>query len=160
MQNITNVTNEAGQATAELSLAGDFRNQSITVTAEADGQVGDVLITTEGSKVSVAGPTALVSGDTAELEITLTGGNEQPIVNEVLSIRSTAGNTILPATAVTDANGKVTITVSSESGTDRIIVAALDSTVSAAHDLQVAADVLTVDAVSYTHLTLPTTPYV
>ena len=156
LQNISGTTNEAGQATAELSLAGDFRNQDITVTAEADGQVGDVLIMAEGSKVSVAGPTALVSGDTAELEITLVGGNEQPIVNEVLSIESIAGNTIQPSTAVTDANGKVNITVSSESGTDRIIVAALDSTVTAAHELQVAADVLTVNAGSFDSLPVST----
>ena len=156
LQNITGVTNEAGQATAELSLAGDFRNQTITVTAEADGEVGDVLIATEGSKVTVAGPTALVSGDTAELEITLIAGNDQPIVNEVLSVSSSAGNTIQPATAVTDANGKATITVSSENGTDRIVIAALGSTVAAVHDLQVAADVLTVDAGSFDDLPVST----
>ena len=156
LQNITGITNEAGQATAELSLAGDFRNQSITVTAEADGQSGEVLIVTEGSKVSVAGPTALVSGDTAELEITLIGGNEQPIVNQVLSIQSTAGNTIQPGTAVTDASGKATITVSSESGSDSIIIAALENTVTTTHDLQVAADVLTVSAGSFDDLPVST----
>ena len=156
LQNISGATNEAGQATAELSLAGDFRNQDITVTAEADGQSGDVLIIAEGSKVSVAGPTALVSGDTAELEITLTGGNDQPIVNEVLAIQSSAGNTIQPSTAVTDASGKASITVSSESGTDTIFIAALGSTVSASHDLQVAADVLTVDAGSFDDLPVST----
>ncbi len=144
LQNISSVTNEAGQATAELSLAGDFRNQDITVSASVDGETGEVLLTTLGSRISVAGPTALVSGDIAELEVSLTGGNDQPIANEVLSIRSTAGNTIQPTTAVTNSDGKVNITVSSENGNDKIIVAALDSTVVASHDLQVAADVLAV----------------
>lgn len=144
LQNIAGVTNEAGQAIAELSLAGDYRNQDITVTATVDDQSGDVVVSTVGSKISVAGPTALVSGDTADLEITLVGGNDQPIANENVSVRSSAGNTIQPATAVTDANGKVTITVSSENGSDTITVAALGNTVVTTHDLQVAADVLTV----------------
>ncbi len=156
LQNISGVSNEAGQATAELSLAGDFRNQEITVTAEADDQSGEVQIIAEGSKVSVAGPTALVSGDIAELEITLVGGNDQPIVNEVLSIESNAGNMIQPSTAVTDASGKAIITVSSESGTDVISIAALGSTVSTAHNLQVAADVLTVDAGAFDDLPVST----
>jgi len=156
LQNIAGVTNEAGQATAELSLAGDYRNQSITVTAEVDNQSGEVLISTEGSKISVAGPTALVSGDTAELEITLVGGNDQPIANEVLAVRSVADNTIQPSTAVTDSNGKVTITVGSENGTDRVFVAALDSTVAASHDLQVAADVLTVQPGDFENLAVST----
>ncbi len=152
LQNISSVTNEAGQATAELSLAGDFRNQNIVVTAVLDDQSGEVLITTEGSKISVAGPTALVSGDVAELEITLVGGNEQPIPNEVLSITSSVGNAISPETAVTDANGKATITVSSVMGTDVVNVSALDSTVVAQHSLQVAADVLTVVPGSYNNM--------
>ena len=151
LQNISGVTNEAGQATAELSLAGDFRNQEITVTAQVNNQSGEVGLQAEGSKLSVAGPTALVSGDVAELELSLTGGNDQPIANEVLSIRSTAGNNIQPLNAVTDSNGKAQITVSSESGDDNIVIAALDSTVLATHTINVAADVLTV---------LPeTTPY-
>ena len=74
LQNISSVTTAAGQATVELSLAGDFRNQDIVVTATVDEQEGSVLLTTSGSTISIAGPTALVSGDTAELEITLTGG--------------------------------------------------------------------------------------
>ena len=154
LQNISSVTNEAGQATAELSLAGDFRNQDIVVTAVLDDQSGEVLITTEGSRIGVAGPTALVSGDFAQLEITLAGGNDQPIPNEVLSISSTAGNTIQPETAVTDANGKATIIVGSEMGSDIIIISALDSTVVAEHELQVAADVLTVVPGSYDDLTV------
>lgn len=147
--NISEETNEAGQATAELSLEGDYRNQDIVVTAVLDDQSGEVLISTEGSKVSVAGPTALVSGDTADLEITLTGGDEQPIPNEIISITSTVGNSILPATAITDSDGKVIITVGSESGSDTILVEALDSTVAAEHALEVAADILNVVPGSY-----------
>ena len=144
LQNISAVTSAAGQATAELSLAGDFRNQDIVVTATVDEQEGSVLLTTSGSALSVAGPTALVSGNSAELEITLTGGNDQPISNEVISIVSSAGNTLSQDTVTTDASGKAIIVVGSTAGDDEITVAALDSTVVKTHAIKVAADILSV----------------
>lgn len=144
LQNISGITNEAGQAVAELNLAGDFRNQNIIVNAVVDDQSSQVLVTAQGTDITIAGPTALVSGDTAELAITLVSGDGQPVSNEQLSIRSTAGNTIQPQTATTDSDGNATVIVDSRSGTDRIIVSALDGTVAAEHNLQVAADILAV----------------
>lgn len=144
LQNISAVTNDAGQATAELSLAGDYRNQNITVTAKVDDEEGSVLLSTSGSTISIAGPTALVNGNTAQLEITLTGGNDQAIANELVSISSLAGNTLSTNTATTDAAGKVVVSVDSDMGTDQITVSALDDTVTKTHDINVAADILTV----------------
>lgn len=144
LQNITSVTNEAGQANAELSLAGDYRNQDIIVSAQVDDQTGTVLVTTSGSSLSVSGPTALVSGNTAELEITLSSGNGQPIANEVISLESSAGNTLSAETVTTDSSGKATVTVGSTAGNDSITVSALGSTVTRIHDIQVAADILSV----------------
>jgi len=146
LQNISAVTNEAGQATAELSLAGDYRNQAITVVATVDEEEGDVLITTSGSALSVAGPTALVNGNTAELEITLTGGNDQPISNEQISITSSAGNTLSIGSTNTDASGKALVVVGSEAGDDVISVSALQGTVTSSHSIKVAADTLNVVA--------------
>ncbi len=144
LQNISSVTNEAGQANAELSLAGDYRNQDITVSAQVDDQVGTVLVITSGSSLAVSGPTALVSGNTAELEITLTGGNDQPIANEVISVTSLAGNTLSADTVTTDAAGKASVVVGSTAGNDTITVEALGTTVVETHTLQVAADILSV----------------
>lgn len=144
LQNITSVTSAAGQATAELSLAGDFRNQSITVTARVDDEEGSVLLTTSGTSLSIAGPTALVSGNTAELELTLTGGNGQPISNEIVSIASSAGNELSSETITTDAAGKALVTVGSTAGSDLITVSALNSTVEEQHTINVAADILSV----------------
>lgn len=144
LQNISSVTSAAGQATAELSLAGDFRNQNITVTAKVDDQEGSVLLTTSGSALSIAGPTALVSGTTAELELTLTGGNDQPISNEIVSISSSAGNILSNETVTTDAAGKALVTVGSAAGDDVITVSALNSTVTKQHSINVAEDILSV----------------
>jgi hypothetical protein len=148
LQNISSTTNEAGQATAELSLAGDYRNQEITVEAKVDDQVGSVKVTTSGSAISIAGPTALVLGNTAELEITLSGGNDQPIANEPIEILSSAGNTISNASPTTNASGKVLVTVGSLAGDDVITVNALDTTVSSTHVINVAEDILEVQAVT------------
>jgi len=148
LQNISSITNEAGQATAELSLAGDYRNQEITVQAIVDDQIGSVNVTTSGSAISIAGPTALVTGNTAELEIALSGGNDQPIANEPIEILSDAGNTISDASPTTNASGKALVTVGSLAGDDVITINALDSTVSATHIINVAEDILAVETVS------------
>ncbi|OED43018.1 hypothetical protein AB833_04780 [Chromatiales bacterium (ex Bugula neritina AB1)] len=144
LQNISAVTNDAGQATAELSLAGDYRNQEITVTVRVDEEEGNVLLTTSGSSLSVAGATALVSGMTADLEITLRGGNDQPIANELISISSLAGNTTSLGTTKTDSSGKAIVTIGSTAGDDVITVSALNGTVEVSHAINVADDLLTV----------------
>jgi len=148
LQNISSITNEAGQATAELSLAGDFRNQEITVEAIVDDQTGSVKVSTSGSALSIAGPTALVTGNTAELEITLSGGNDQPIANEPVEILSSAGNIVSNSSATTNASGKVLINVGSLAGDDVITVNALDSTVTATHIINVAEDILEVQTIA------------
>jgi len=144
LQNISSITNEAGQADAELSLAGDYRNQEITVTAQVEEETGSVLVSTSGSSLSVSGPTALVSGNTADLEVTLTSGNGQPIANELVAISSDAGNTLSDEILTTDAAGKANVTVGSTAGNDTITVSALGSTVTKTHAIQVAADILSV----------------
>ncbi len=145
LQNIVSSTSAAGQATAELNLAGDYRNQVITVTADSGGQIGSVQIGASGSNVSVAGPTALVGGNTADLTITLTSGNGQPISNHVLQVSSQAGNAISPSTVVTDSSGKAVITVGSTEGDDTIVVSALEGTATFEHGINVADDILTVN---------------
>ena len=147
------------RATAELSLAGDFRNQNIIVSASVEDETGEVQISASGSSLAVAGPTALVSGDIAELEITLTGGNDQPIANELVSIRSEAGNQVQPSAPVTDADGKVTIAITSNNGSDNITIAALGSTVAVSHPLQVAADVLSVVPQNIDYQSLPVSQF-
>lgn len=148
LQNISSITNEAGQATAELSLAGDYRNQEITVEAVVEDQRGSVKVSTSGSAISIAGPTALVTGNTAELEITLTGGNDQPIANEPIQILSNVGNSISEASPTTNASGKVLVTVGSLAGDDVITVNALDSTVTGTHIINVAEDILAVETIT------------
>ncbi|MBX2824920.1 MAG: Ig-like domain-containing protein [Gammaproteobacteria bacterium] len=142
LQNMSTETDENGTATAELTLAGDFRNQNIVVDVVSGGATDQVLIAASGTEIDISGPTALVLGDTAELTVTLSAGNGEPIANEELMFSSSANNTITPATATTDSDGRAIITVNSDNGDDVISVTALDGTAIGSHDLNVAEDLL------------------
>ena len=143
LQAISTVTDENGEATATLALAQDYQNQDISVTVAAGAHTGSVLIQASGSTLDVAGPSALVLGDAAELTFTLKAGNLQPIANHTLMLSSLANNTITPATVVTDASGRATVVASSANGNDTISVSALDGSVVGSHSFNVAADILT-----------------
>lgn len=159
LQNIVGTTNEAGQATAELSLAGDLRNQDIVISAMVDELVSELTVKAEGSNFKLEGPTAIASGDEAELKIFLENGVGQPIANELVKVSSTAGNTILPESGVTDSDGMISVMVGSASGSDRILVSALDNTVTAGRELQVAVDVLTVIPQTVPYDSIPVDTY-
>ncbi len=144
LQAISTVTDENGEATATLALAQDYQNQDITVTVAAGASTGSVLIQASGSTMDVAGPSALVLGDDAELTFTLKAGNLQPISNHILTLSSLANNIITPATVVTDSSGRATVVVSSSSGDDTISVSALGGSVIGMHSFNVAEDILTI----------------
>lgn len=143
LQNIVNITDDNGEASAVLNLGRDFRNQKVIVEVVADEVVGMVQISTSGSKVDIAGEDLLVAGDTADLVVTLSAGNGEPIANEEISFTSTIGNSITPEIATTNADGQIMIEVSTDSGSDVISVSALEGTVTETHDITVANDILT-----------------
>lgn len=142
LQDIKGATDVNGEATAILALARDYRNQDIVVTVVSGGSTGSVQITATGTVVDIAGPGSLVLGDTAELTITLTAGNGEPIANETVEFSSSVGNTITPASGITDSEGRVVIEVESSAGSDTITASALEATAMAAHDIVVANDIL------------------
>ena len=142
LQNISTETDENGEATATLKLPQDFQNQEIVVTVSADSYSSDVKVTAMGSRLEVTGPATLVAGDLAELVIRLIAGNEEPIANQLVTVTSTAGNSISPAEAVTDPDGQVSVLVGTENSDDTVLLSALNSTVSATHDFEVSADQL------------------
>lgn len=146
LQNIISVTDVNGEASAVLTLGRDYRNQDIIVEAQAGGTLGTVQITTDGTEVTVAGEDLLVAGDTAELVVSLTAGNDEPISNEEVTFTSTSGNTITPASAFTNSDGQISIEVDSASGSDIISISALEGTVTTTHEITVANDILTFES--------------
>ncbi len=142
LQNISEITDENGEASATLKLPQDFQNQDIVVTVSANSFEAAVKVTALGSTLEVTGPETLVLGDKAELVMSLMAGNGEPIANQTVNVTSAAGNTIEPSVAVTDPDGRVSIMVGSENSDDTIRITALNGTVNATHIFEVAADIL------------------
>ncbi len=139
----SDVTAEDGTATAELGLDGDPMNQEIVVSATADEVTATVNIKAAGTGIVLSGPTAMVAGDNADLNATLSAGNGEPIGNELITFSSENSNSISPESAITDENGQVQVEVGSTAGSDTITASALDDNVTAQFSLNVADDLLT-----------------
>jgi len=142
LQNISQATDENGEASATLKLPQDFQNRDIIVTVSSGTFSAEVKVRAQGSKLEVSGPDTLVSGDKAELVISLVAGNGEPISNQVVTITSGVGNSIEPALAVTDPDGRVSVLVGTENSNDTVQITALNETVHVSHMFEVAADVL------------------
>lgn len=142
LQNVSGSTDENGEARATLRLPQDFQNQDIVITVSAETFIDTIQITADGSNLEVSGPDTLVLGDRAELVMRLTAGNGEPISNQLVAVTSTAGNSIVPAVATTDPDGRVTVSVGTENSNDTIQVSALNGTVRQSHSFEVAEDVL------------------
>lgn len=149
LQDVDTETDENGEAKAVLKLLQDFRQQDITVTAQAGTYTADVLVAATGSELSVSGPDQVAFGDNVELNITLIAGDEEPISNQEVTVVSAAGNIITPATVVTDPDGRATVVVASDNGSDTISVQALDGTVDATHRFVLTENLLSFPASTY-----------
>ncbi len=142
LQDIVDVTDVNGVASAVLNLGRDFANRNIVVTAVAGATVGSVQIAADGSSIDISGQDLLVNGASAAILVTMTDGTGGPIANEEVNFVSIAGNTITPPQGMTDINGQLEIEVGSDSGSDTITVTALDGTVTNTFDITVANDTL------------------
>jgi hypothetical protein len=132
----TSSSTTSGPATATLNLGANKTNRTITVVASVIPAVGASAITASVS-VAVAGTviatpaggSSLVFGATLPLTTSLKDSAGVPIAGQVLTIHSSAGNTITPATATTDLAGSISFSVTgTKTGTDVITVTGLGAT--------------------------------
>lgn len=142
LQDLTSVSDENGEVSATLKLPLDFQNQDIFVTAEVQGVVSTASLAATGSSIDVSGPDNLVSGDEAELVVSLVAGNDEPIANHAIGVVSLAGNVVTPTFPTTGPDGRVTLSVGTVNGDDTIRLSALNGTVSAEHEFEVSQDTL------------------
>lgn len=143
LQDVATTTDTNGFASATLNIEQDFENQDIVVTVSSEGSTGQATVAAAGSALNVAGTNSLVSGDVADISATLVTGSGDPITNEPISVASSSGNTITASSLVTDSNGVISFSVSSENSSDIIMLSAINGTVSATHSFQVVTDLLT-----------------
>jgi protocatechuate 3,4-dioxygenase beta subunit len=115
-------TNASGTAAAALTPGGDASLRTISVRAAADGVSGENQVDVVGTNLEISGPTSLVQGDSAVLDIRLADSEGKGIANQPLTLTNQDPGIVSLTTPVleTGPDGSLTATatgVSSGSGT-------------------------------------------
>lgn len=111
-------TDANGQATATLSTAGDRQNRTITVTvSEPVSQIAStVSIDVIGTTLSLSGPANLAQSDSGTFTVVVQDAGGQGIGSVDVTLSSSAGNSLSPATATTDAQGQASFGYTADNG--------------------------------------------
>lgn len=125
----SNITNVQGRATAVLDIAADPQNRNISVSATANDRSDTLSVAVDGTQLQVAGPESLTRGATGDYEITLLNSAGDPIAGRSVGISSDRGNTFTFSSDVTDATGRVQMSLTAQQlGDDQITVSAFEQT--------------------------------
>ncbi|SFR85744.1 adhesin/invasin [Marinobacter daqiaonensis] len=139
------VTDAAGLAFARVT-PGDARNRSALVSVTAGGVTDEVSISFSGTGISIAGPSSVSFGDTAQYRISLTDSEGNGIPDQIISVSSSLGN-LQSGDVQTGTNGviEVALSASSRAGTEIVTASAYSgqSEVSASKEVTIAADSFT-----------------
>lgn len=128
-------TDANGAASATLALT-DQSNRSIQVSARSGSLSGSVSVAVVGTSLILNGPSNLVTGAPTEFSVGLRDSSGAALAGKPVSISSRAGNSVSPASVITDATGQARFTVTGNApGSDRVTVSSLGA--SAAIDLTV-----------------------
>lgn len=133
------VSDASGVVTGTLAGGGDPTNRTITVSADANGVIGNVAINVIGTTLTISGPPALAQGFTAPYTVVLQDASGSGIAGQDVAISSSAGNTLSATSLVTDVGGQVQFDLTAAvAGADTISATALGLT--ATTDLSVSDD--------------------
>ena len=120
-----------GAATATLSAAGDPSNRSITVTASAGSASATIIVNVVGTTLTVTGPNSLVLGAAGTYSVTLADSASRAIPNTAVTLASSLGNTLTPASLTTNSGGSASFQLTAtKAGTDTVTATALGQTAS------------------------------
>lgn len=160
LQSVSSTTDASGQATAQLSTAGNKANRVITVTATLDSVTSTLPVSVVGTTLTVTGNSSLSTSSTSTLTARLTDSAGDPIANQTVSITSTgsAVGIIGSTSPSTNANGQVTVTVSGVSaGSGSITFTALGATASQALTVTGASSTISFNSLTGNATTVGTT---
>ena len=116
---VSGVSDASGVVTAKLNLGTDKTNRQITVTATADAATATNSIDVIGTAITVSGNDSVASGANTTLTFSLKDSAGTPMQGVALSLSSQTGNTITPATGITNSSGQVSAVVTaSNAGND------------------------------------------
>ncbi len=110
-------TDKNGSVTASLSTGSDPTNRTIDVTASiGSGAPVKVSVVVSGTTLSLTGPVNIVTGGPAQYTVQLSNSAGTGIANQSVVVSSKLGNTLTPATVVTNATGQAVLTLTPATG--------------------------------------------
>ena len=119
-------TDSSGKASAVLGTGGSPLNRTIKVSAKVGAQSTSALVSVVGTRLSMAGPSHLNLGESAELVATLVDSASRPISGETVTASVKNGNQLANASAVSDSRGQVRLKLqASQRGDEQVTVSAL-----------------------------------
>lgn len=118
-------TGTDGKATAMLTAGADRSNRSITVTVTSGGVSGNIVVPVTGTTLSITGTTSLIKGGSASYSVSLKDSSSNPIEGVTVSVTSTLGNALSPASSKTDSTGTANFAyAATNSGSDSLVFSA------------------------------------
>lgn len=121
------MTDGNGQAQALVTTPGDPSNRNITVTASvASGATATITVAVVGTKLTVNGPTSLITGNSGSFTVALTDSGGNGISGQSVALSSASGNTLSAAAVTTDATGHASFQLTAtKPGSDTVTASTL-----------------------------------
>jgi hypothetical protein len=136
-------TDVSGEASATISPGTNAANRTVVVTATAGGMSASTTVTMTGSSVNISGASAAVQGVATPLTVTVRDSGGAATPGAAVAVSSANGNTLDPASLLTDNNGQGSVAFTATTGgTDTVTASALGAT--ATHSISISTDVFTV----------------
>lgn len=101
------LTGANGVATAVLATPGDASARDIVVTASTPTASGSATVLVYGTTITLNGPSTLVqNGSAASYGVALLDSGGGAVANQLVTLASSAGNTVTPSSQRTNASGQ------------------------------------------------------
>ncbi len=125
---LSNITNAAGLALANIAAGANKTNRDIRITASSGGQSSSIVVAVTGSRVQITGPSSVQAGASASpITVKLVDSGGAAVSSQAVTLASQLGNSISNAGAGnTDGNGILTFQYTANiAGTDTLIATGL-----------------------------------
>jgi len=123
------LTDANGQVTGTLNLGATQTNRTILISATTpDGAVGNASVAVVGTAITVSGNSSLAFGANTTLIFSVKDSAGTALPGITVTLSSANGNSIAPATGVTDSSGQTTAVVTATTTGNDVITASAAGT--------------------------------
>lgn len=129
LQSVSATTDANGAATATLSSGADRSNRDVTVTVTSGGITKSMVLPVNGTAIAITGGGSMLLSGTGTYTVTVKDSGGNPLTGSTLTVASSLGNAVSPASVTTDTTGTATFNyVANKSGSDTLTVAGSGAT--------------------------------